>query len=377
MQLVIRPLITAGVALAGASVVAVTPLTAPVPGLPDVQSRAVKLMSGEDPLTEWGTVLQTAETDATDIYDHWSAAPFADLQQEIVNDAGYVEDLLKNPSDISTVLTDIQDNATALFGGSAADPGALWGPFLPAGGASDTLYQSLDAIVNSTGTGAFGPGILSVNHDQLFTLTQELVLPSLFTDPNTESLASSLLDFTASPESGVLIGEIGTALSPVLEFNADVTAIGDALGGSTPDFTTALQDLANMPADITNAFLNGYGDVDITSLVQDLGLTSVPFFGTSADITGVTVDLGGLLSGGGSLFDSIGIGLNTELGELDLSGVAVGPLASMVEMGESIAEALGWNGVGDPLASLADLGTGAADAGSLATDLSTVWTSLF
>jgi hypothetical protein len=377
MQLVIRPLITAGVALAGASVVAVTPLTAPVPGLPDVQSRAVKLMSGEDPLTEWGTVLQTAETDATDIYDHWSAAPFADLQQEIVNDAGYVEDLLKNPSDISTVLTDIQDNAIALFGGSAADPGALWGPFLPAGGASDTLYQSLDAIVNSTGTGAFGPGILSVNHDQLFTLTQELVLPSLFTDPNTESLASSLLDFTASPESGVLIGEIGTALSPVLEFNADVTAIGDALGGSTPDFTTALQDLANMPADITNAFLNGYGDVDITSLVQDLGLTSVPFFGTSADITGVTVDLGGLLSGGGSLFDSIGIGLNTELGELDLSGVAVGPLASMVEMGESIAEALGWNGVGDPLASLADLGTGAADAGSLATDLSTVWTSLF
>jgi hypothetical protein len=370
-------LITAGAALAGASVVAVTPLTAPVPGLPDVQSRAVKLMSGEDPLTEWGTVLQTAETDATDIYDHWSAAPFADLQQEIVNDAGYVEDLLKNPSDISTVLTDIQDNATALFGGSAADPGALWGPFLPAGGASDTLYQSLDAIVNSTGTGAFGPGILSVNHDQLFTLTQELVLPSLFTDPNTESLASSLLDFTASPESGVLIGEIGTALSPVLEFNADVTAIGDALGGSTPDFTTALQDLANMPADITNAFLNGYGDADITSLVQDLGLTSVPFFGTSADITGVTVDLGGLLSGGGSLFDSIGIGLDTELGELDLSGVAVGPLASMVEMGESIAEALGWNGVGDPLASLADLGTGAADAGSLATDLSTVWTSLF
>jgi hypothetical protein len=49
----------------------------------------------------------------------------------------------------------------------------------------------------------------------------------------------------------------------------------------------------------------------------------------------------------------------------------------MVEMGQSIAEALGWNGVGDPLASLADLGTSAADAGSLATDLSTAWTSLF
>jgi hypothetical protein len=41
MQLVIRPLITAGVALAGASVVAVTPLTAPVPGLPDVPLEAL------------------------------------------------------------------------------------------------------------------------------------------------------------------------------------------------------------------------------------------------------------------------------------------------------------------------------------------------
>ena len=132
-----------------------------------------------------------------------------------------------------------------------------------------------------------------------------------------------------------------------------------------------------MSADITNALLNGYGDVDVTSLVADLGLTSVPFLGTSADITGVAVDLGGLLSGGGSLFDSIGIGLDTDLGDLDLSGVAVGPLASMVEMGQSIAEALGWNGVGDPLASLADLGTSAADAGGLATDLSTTWTSPF
>jgi hypothetical protein len=45
-------------------------------------------MSGSDPLTEWGSVLQTAETNATDIYDHWSAAPFADLQQGIAYDVG-------------------------------------------------------------------------------------------------------------------------------------------------------------------------------------------------------------------------------------------------------------------------------------------------
>lgn len=32
-----------------------------------------------------------------------------------------------------------------------------------------------------------------------------------------------------------------------------------------------------------------------------------PFFGSAADITGLTVDLGGLLSGGGSPFDSLGL----------------------------------------------------------------------
>jgi hypothetical protein len=81
-----------------------------------------------------------------------------------------------------------------------------------------------------------------------------------------------------------------------------------------------------------------------------------------SNITGLTVGLGGLLSGGGSLFDSVGLSLSTELGDLDLSGVAVGPIASMVELDQSIAEALGWSGVGDPLSGLADLGSSTADA---------------
>jgi hypothetical protein len=71
MQLVTRPWITASVALAGAGVVAVIPMAAHPPGLPDVQTRAVKLMSGADPLTEWGDVLQTAEANAADISEHW------------------------------------------------------------------------------------------------------------------------------------------------------------------------------------------------------------------------------------------------------------------------------------------------------------------
>jgi hypothetical protein len=114
--------------------------------------------------------------------------------------------------------------------------------------------------------------------------------------------------------------------------------------------------------------------------LADLGITlpSLTFFGSPADISDLNVDLGGLLSGAGSLFDSVGLSLDIPaLGTFDLPGVAVGPIASMVELDQSIAEALGWSGVGDPLSSLADLGTSSAEAGSLAADLSTALTSLF
>ena len=51
MQLAARLSITAGVALVGASVVAVTPMAAAPPGLPDLQARAVKLTTAIDPIS--------------------------------------------------------------------------------------------------------------------------------------------------------------------------------------------------------------------------------------------------------------------------------------------------------------------------------------
>jgi hypothetical protein len=386
MQLVTRPWITASVALAGAGVVAVTPLAAP-PGPPDVQTHAVKLINGSDPLTEWGDVWQTAEANAQDISDHFSAAPFADVQQEIANDVGYAEDVLKNPSDLSTVLTDIQDNFTAVFGnGTAADPGALWGPFLPDGGATDTLYQSLDTELYSVGSG--GLVVLTLNHSDLFGLLTEQIPLIFASDPSLEPLADQLLDFSASPLSGELVGWLGTALSPALQFDTDLININDALEGPTADYTTAFQDLAEIPANVTNAFLNGFGEVNLEPLLEDLHITlpAIPLLGTAeGSITGLEIDLGGLLSPGGSLFNAIGTDVDIpQVGGESLSGVAVGPLASLVELDQSIAEALGWSGAGDPLAGLADAGTSAADAGtsaaeagSLAADLSTALTSLF
>ncbi len=63
MQYALRPYATAGVALVGASIIAVTPVAAP---LPELQARSVKLVDAwSDLLTDTTTNLTTSPTTPT------------------------------------------------------------------------------------------------------------------------------------------------------------------------------------------------------------------------------------------------------------------------------------------------------------------------
>ncbi|MGH3968094.1 MAG: hypothetical protein ACRDTV_08280, partial [Mycobacterium sp.] len=155
----------------------------------------------------------------------------------------------------------------------------------------------------------------------------------------------------------VLWGDIGTLFSPWAQLLDDGVHIFDALASSTPDYTTALADLEAIPANVTNAFLEGYGNIN--NLLSDFGLS----------LPGVTpeLDLGGLLSPAGSLFNAVGFDLGassstTVLGvtwsasaDLNDPATTVGPIASMLEMGQAITQSIGWDDVGNQLASLASL----------------------
>ncbi|OHV05736.1 outer membrane porin GjpA [Mycobacterium talmoniae] len=346
MQLATRPWITAGVALAGASVIAVTPVAAHLPEIqvPDIQLAA----AGDfDPIGTWENVLQTTSTNATGIWDHFSAAPFPVAQQVLANQVGYIEEFLKDPASIANVPGEIFKNLESAL----ATP---FEPFLPAGGATDTLYQSLDDVVK--GTGLIGSVL---THEGLFQLVQGL-LPSLITDKNLEPIVAQLLDFVGSPASGVLIGALGTTLSPMLQFGSDITGIFDALTSGNP--LTAFEDVIDMPANLTNAFLNGYGEVDLLPILTQLGITlpSISLLGLDTNISDLSLDFGGLLSPAGSLFDAVGLGVDADLlgstvNLFDLPGVAVGPIASMVELAQAIAMDIGWSGTGMPLDILASL----------------------
>src|ERR1700760_4005301 len=85
-QVATRHWITAGVAVAGAGLIAVAPGVTPVlPHLQhELQASAVRLTAGWDPLTAWQNAFDTASANAKTLADNFSLAPGVGLQQAIV-----------------------------------------------------------------------------------------------------------------------------------------------------------------------------------------------------------------------------------------------------------------------------------------------------
>ncbi len=349
MDITARPWTTAGFAftLVAASAIA-APAIAPVADLPALQTHAVQLVSGD---VSWDQVLQTALANGTDIYDHLSPATFADIQQFAANVPEYLDGTRNFNADLTTAYN------------------AAINPFIPTN-PEPYIYTSVDPTPSSISIDTFLGHLFDIplpGKDGLIDiLTNGLsfdigicplctgvtipVLPLLVGD-NLASQIEPYINFAGSPLSGILWGSFGTTLGPLLQLNDDVTAITAALGGATPDYTTAFNDLADLPANVTNAFLNGYGDINLDTLLTDFGVTSPT---TDASLF---LDLGGLLSPAGSLIN--GIGFTDSLGDcsiacatLDVPATAVGPIASLFLQDQAIAESIGWDGVGQPLAHL-------------------------
>ncbi|MEB3024076.1 hypothetical protein K6T79_23930, partial [Mycolicibacter sp. MYC098] len=83
MRATIRPYATAGVAIAGAGLIAVTPVSAPVPALLNVQSPAVALTGA------WDDVLNAASANMTSLLNNWYLAPGVGMQQFWANQMDY------------------------------------------------------------------------------------------------------------------------------------------------------------------------------------------------------------------------------------------------------------------------------------------------
>lgn len=165
-------------------------------------------------------------------------------------------------------------------------------------------------------------------------------------------IVAPLLGFTGSFVSGALIGLIGPVLGPALALAQSVQSITAALTAPVPDVATALSEAINTVPNVLNAFLNGGPVLAATPLVSVIGSilgVSIPA------VTTVGIAMGGVLSPGGSLFNTADLTIKIELPEPDpplefaLNGVPSGTLGSLIGIPRSIARAIGWDGFGNPL----------------------------
>ena len=97
MHTAVRPYATAGVALVGASVIAVSPIAPPAPTIhiaaPHVSSASVDLTAVVNPITTWVQVITTALTNAVLLAQDALNPPLPILMQIIANQIGYAQEL--------------------------------------------------------------------------------------------------------------------------------------------------------------------------------------------------------------------------------------------------------------------------------------------
>jgi hypothetical protein len=317
MPAIPRTFIAAGVAVVGTSAIAMSPVVVPPPSLR--AEAAIQLTA----TTDWADVFSQAGANAQSLFDTWREAPAPILQQIAANLATYLTEL----PDLPGIAAQIQANFQA----------ALTAPLAPDTSTLDnthrTFYELLPAITQLPGI----PDLLQLS-----------ISPT----------GKQLLAFSTTALSGVFLGMAGPVLGPLVVLASSLESIRTDLGAATPDVASAMSTLTNIPAAMTDAFLNGGEHVDVTALAKAFG----PAIGVSfPDGVEVGIALGGLLSPGGSIFNALDFAYDNELlGVLHIhvplaTGTAVGPIGAMMEFGRTIAKAIGWNGGASPAAAKSSL----------------------
>jgi hypothetical protein len=256
VQHVLRPYATAGVALVGASVIAVTPLVAP---MPSVQARSVHLVDAwSDLLTDTTANLDNivSNADSSDISQVYSA-------------------LLTNPLGVISALTNLDPTVTTDASGLPITVGVQLPPALEllisqfgAEGAT------LDAINGVVGQLASDPSnALNILYEGSAT-----ILNAALNGADNVSLLGGIIDIPLY--NGLLAPEQS------LTVDLNLTDLINALG---------LGNLSLSNLDLSS-LLGPLGDVSLSSLLTDLGISGDKLGDLLAGLSTPITSLGGLLN---------------------------------------------------------------------------------
>lgn len=317
----VRPYATAGVALLGASLVAVTPVAAPLPALLKTESSAVQLVGA------WQDVFNATSADLTALLNNYFLAPGVGMQQFVANQLDYWDQLLNDPSGSTNAVNEqIQLHLNALISGWALQ---------------NATDETRATVLNHT---------MDATHQLMFGQVAGYIPP----DVDADSIMP-IIDYLGSPSSAVLMGMIGPLISPWV-----------ALMNGITDGDNPLDILVNMGG----AFFNG-ATLNLDALLPMINASG--YFPAGMSMDHLDFAFGGLLSPGaaavsyqvlgpggelavevpavgGSLFQSVGIEFSgvPVLGTLDLDSAGIGPIAAWQAWGQTVGALLGsgWDGKG-------------------------------
>lgn len=331
MDVAVRSCLSAGVCMASASMIALSPVA---PTLPDIQSAASKAVSSAslsltatfDPLQPWIDAFNEAAAGAKIIFDVWRPTPAVLLQQIIANQIGYAEEIISAPGNIPDVIQQMVANTRSAI--------------------SSSVLVGADAATKATVL----PQTMDLLHNLIFGALPTFLPPTM--SPVVKNLVVQTLNFMASPASAVLLGLVGPAVSPMVALVNTVTSAINHVRGPNPDFKAAVQDLINIPANMANGFLNG-ATLNMKGLVPLVNrVLPLP---PGVSVAQLSMAFGGMftpgktLAGiGGSTFNALGLQLSG-LPLPPIAGAPVGPLGAAVAFEHIIAKAIGWSGSGNPL----------------------------
>jgi hypothetical protein len=237
MAFELRRYSTAGIAMASAGVIALSPLTIPPPDLhlpaptTVASTRTVDLTAFVNPLAVWGDVLTTTVTDIGNLGQAFAADPFPLAKQVIANQVRYATQLMTIAQGVG--------NGVVNWANTVPDSLRTMAQQLAAGQISDAVMS---------GWGIFVNGVVGV----LFPVLQ-LDIPQQVA----QNMANVVKAITP------VVAQLGFAVLNTMYQATD--AFGDIAqnfynAAKVGDIVTAASELINAPANLTGAVLNGWGE---------------------------------------------------------------------------------------------------------------------
>ncbi|AKK26305.1 hypothetical protein [Mycobacterium sp. EPa45] len=238
MNAAVRPYATAGVALVGASVIAISPLAPPMPGAQAMQRAAssvsVELSAAVDPIQNWIQVFQKSAANLSALGQQIAASPAPILSQIVVNQMAALKALQAAFDSNSAVVKQIVDSI----------PGVV------------------DTARNQLQSGNIKGAVSTINDQVVIPLVLAGVTAvSDLTRPLVSTVNNFAKAFATLPEA-VFQVILPITYPLVSTINVVVQATQDVYDGVVArDPGAVANTLVNLPANLVDGFLNGSGTI--------------------------------------------------------------------------------------------------------------------